>query len=268
MADDVRMPGGSWDEVKRIIRAYLSAGSEAGPDDVAKRAALNRTQVSRNNRFLLDLGVLEQGQSRRKGLSSRGEHLARALDHEQVSEANRLMRELIEENEFLHQIVAAVRIRGGMDAESLYSHIAFSAGKPKSTSVATGARAIAAMLEESGVLLDQEGKFVVAAPQLDEDAPPNESSGSFPAHVIARPKERSSAWGDLADWYARGAIPYTQVVRPADPSGVSIAIQIQCTPDDLDDLGPKLRRLLEELSESEENDGPPRDGPAESDPED
>ncbi len=123
-----RLPGSSYDELVKIIRAYSHASGPVGPGEVAKVIGMHETVVSRNNGFLVGTQIVEGGN--RKQLSALGRELAGALDHEIETEVRRTWRQVVDETEFLHRVVTAVRIRNGMEPASLQSHVAYTAGQP------------------------------------------------------------------------------------------------------------------------------------------
>ena len=137
MAEDkFKLPGSSYQELVKIIRAYLPFSSPASLDEVSKAVGIHTTIISRNNGFLIGFGVLEGGQ--KKLLTEKGRDLARALDFDMPEDIESQWRSLAIESEFVSKILTAVRIRGGMDQSTLQSHIAYSAGQPKAQHVLTG----------------------------------------------------------------------------------------------------------------------------------
>jgi hypothetical protein len=80
---EFRLPRAGFEQVKRILKAYLAASrsSKEGVslDDVARRAAINRTIVSANNAFLASLGLVEGGNKKR--LTELGTQAVLTLDH-------------------------------------------------------------------------------------------------------------------------------------------------------------------------------------------
>lgn len=254
--DGTSLPGSSYEELAKIIQAYLHAGDKSSPQDVAKRAAIRPEQVSRSSKFLIETGVLQQGESRSKSLTTTGTRLATALEHRQDDEIMHAWRDIALQSDFLGQILSAVRIRNGMDADSLRSHIAYASGKPKTPATTTGARTVASILQASGLLVDRDGKLVYAPP---DDVPlRREHHGHDASGVEQRLPPRgsvpsSSMWASIADSIEHVNMPSTET-----PGILSIQVQVQCTPDDLDSLAPQLRKLLADLHA-------PPDGAAESD---
>jgi len=140
MAEEFPLPSSSCKELIKIIRAYGRIGTEASLGDVSKLAVMGETSVSGNNKFLIALGIIKAGQ--KKAITPLGDELAKALDHEMPDEIAAKWRAVVNATDFLERVIAAVRIRKTMDEASLESHVAYSAGQPKTPAVATGARTV------------------------------------------------------------------------------------------------------------------------------
>ena len=233
--DKFKLPGSSYTELTRIIQAYGHAPKNASPQDVATRAAMGPTQISRSNGFLVSVGILEGG--RTKSLTLTGENLAKALDHGISGEIETAWRNIVNDNDFLRQILSAVKIRSGMDVVSLRSHIAFTAGQAKSSPVMAGAGAIIKILEVAGYLSDQNGKIVANARNEDQDQ--------------LQEDEENINVDNLVDPDVSPEVSHKQIIAK---SGVSLAIEVRinCGPDDIENLGQKLKSLINDLSDPEE----------------
>jgi hypothetical protein len=230
MADEVfKLPGSSYAEIAKIIRAYGHAHDEATLDDVASRAAVDKTFVSRNNGFLISLGILFGG--KKKSLTPEGRELSQALDHELIEKIQEAWRNLVEENEFLKKIVSAVRIRNGMDPSQLRAHIAYTAGVPKKPIAMTGSNAIIDILRQSGLLTERDGKIIAETLSI---------SSSKEMHLT------SIANSDLIGVSAvalRSSEPADED-RQRGGRHVSIQINVNCVAGDLPGLAKNIQDLL------------------------
>jgi len=208
-----------------MIEAYNSAGPKAAPRAVGTLAGgLHPTIVSRNNAFLLAVGIIEGGKL--KSITPAGSELARAIEHNIEHQVRSCWRRIVEADEFLGKIVTAVRIRRGMELQALRSHIAYSAGQPKKAGIMAGAGAVVEILKISGMLREEDGKLVAAAlgePQV----PPEDTKQGRDAD------ESQQQVSQLLS--VQGTVP------------VVIEVQIQCTPDQLDDLAVRLKRLMQDM---------------------
>ncbi len=226
---DFQLPRSSYNELTKIIKAYRSAGPDSNLADVSARSAINKTVVSSNHKFLIASDILMGGQ--KKSLTNPGDLLARALDYDMPSRIEEEWRKIVQDNEFFEKILTALRIRKGMDIGALRSHIAFTAGEKRSSSVLTGANAIIDILRASGLIKDQDGKVVT----IDRE------------HIaIDHPEERDE------ELVQTQTIPEVGFVAPSlRDSGLHVALNIEvrinCTPENLDELGSKLKAIIEEL---------------------
>jgi hypothetical protein len=160
MADEkFRLPGSSYPELVKIIKAYSHSGKSATLEDVSKLAVMNPTSISRSNVFLSAIGVIAGGQ--KKSITEQGQQLARALDYEMPNEIRRHWKMLVRQHEFFQKLLAAVRIRNGMDASTLTAHAAYTAGQPNDSKAKTGAAAVIDILQAADLLVEREGKLFV-----------------------------------------------------------------------------------------------------------
>lgn len=226
----IRLPGSSYEELQKIILAYSHISGKASNTDISKRAALHPTIVSRNGGFLVECGILESGQ--KKQITAIGTKLSQAIEHKIEDQVEMTWLDIFEEVPFFDTVLSAVRIRGGMDQNTLKSHIAYTAGQKKSPMTMTGAQTVIDILRASGSLVEDDGRLTVIDPAMK----PRESD------VVSAPPVDMVPTKTLA------------VASGSHTSPVTIQIQIQVTPDDLDGLGEKLRAVLEELSRDIDSD--------------
>jgi hypothetical protein len=224
---EFRLPGSSYEELVNIIVAYGTRDEAARPGDVGKLDAVHQSSVSRNNGFLTEIGVL-QGESK-KLITRRGRALALALARKDRVEIRRNWRAIVATNEFLQNVVAAVKLREGMLYPTVQAYIAHAAGQPRNKPVMTGAGAIVEILKSAGLLREEAGELVAT---FDEDLEPEDfvmEDGSLPE-------------------VAEVAEPTVSVEAGQDPA-VKIHLHVQCTADEIEDLAPRLKALLRELSD-------------------
>ena len=223
---EFRLPGSSYEELVNIIVAYGTRDEAARPGDVGKLDAVHQSSVSRNNGFLAEIGVL-QGESK-KLITRRGRALALALARKDRVEIRRNWRAIVATNEFLQNVVAAVRLREGMLYPTVQAYIAHAAGQPRNKPVVTGAGAIVEILKAAGLLREEAGELVAT---FVEDLKPEDlgmEDGSLPE--VAEPSVSAS-------------------LETGDGPAVQIHLHVQCTAGEIEDLAPRLRVLLRELSD-------------------
>jgi hypothetical protein len=239
MAEDTfKLPGSSYEELSKIIKAYASSSKDTSPAAVGQLAGVDQTQVSRNNGFLVSAGLVEGKQ--KKTVSELGESLGRALDLGVEEEVRRTWARIVRDTEFLQRIISAVRIRKGMEPNALRSHIAYTAGQKKSGTVMAGAGALIEILKVAGALKEEDGKLNVA--EMDAGAPDSTSG-----HGGAEDASQGSQQGSL-----RGSQQTkTPLTVSHDAAGVTINIEVsvQVAADELEGLGGHLRALMDQLAE-------------------
>jgi hypothetical protein len=227
MADEgFPLPGSSYKELIKIIQGYGRIASDASLSDVSKITAINETGISANNKFLVAVGLIQGG--KRKAITPIGGQLSSALQYEMVDDIAAKWRAVVEANDFLQKVVAAVRIRKGMDESSLESHVAYSAGQPKTPAVATGARTIVDILAAAGLLKEEAGNLIATTPEPPSIPQTVEESLSISptGEISRRISPRSARLGSVH---------------------LNIEVRVQCTPADLDNLGTKLQKVLQDF---------------------
>lgn len=217
--DEFRLPGSTYEGLVSIIVAYGTRDEAAGPGDVSKLDAVHQSSVSRTNAFLTAIGVLKG----EKTVTQQGRSLALALEHRDRTEIRRNWREIISTNEFLQNVVAAVKLREGMPYSTVQAYIAHAAGQPRNKPVMTGAGAIIEILKTAELLRDQDGEIVATVDEEFEEKTSTTSPG------MPDPTE------------------ITVSTNGPDTSAVNIHLHVQCTPDEIEDLAPRLKTLLREL---------------------
>ena len=243
MTEEFKLPGSSYQEVSKIIQGYAALGKPVSLGDVSKTiGGMDPTTISRNTGFLVAVGILEGG--RNKAPTPLGTSLGNALMHEQDEEIKRLFAEIVAENEFLKGIVSAIRIRKGMDDNALRSHIAYSAGAKKGNSTTAGSGTLIEILQTSGAIKPEDGKFVVASGGALPS--PTSAERTLPEATQAQ-RNQGQAQSDSI-----GSVVSSPLAMnlPSGTGGISITINIDvsCEASDLDTLGQKLRKAIDDLN--------------------
>ena len=230
---EFRLPGSPYEELVNIIVAYGTRDEAARTGDVGKLDSAHQSSVSRNNAFLTEIGVL-QGESK-KLITRRGRSLAVALARKDNAEVRSNWRAIVTASEFLQNVVSAVKLREGMLYPTVQAYIAHAAGQPRNKPVMNGAGAIIEILKASGMLKEEAGELVATFDERPEDIVPENGS---PAKTSESKESVVSA-----------TVGETPADAPAGaPPTVSIHVQVRCTADEIEDLAPRLKALLRELS--------------------
>lgn len=223
MADNgFRLPGTTYEGLVNIIVAYGTRDEAAGPGDVSKLDAVHQSSVSRTNAFLVGIGIL-RGETE-KIVTPQGRSLALALEHRDREGIKSNWREIVSTNEFLQNVVAAVKLREGMLYSTVQAYVAHAAGQPRNKPVMTGAGTIVEILKVADLLKEQDGEIHAMVDEEFEEKTSTTSPGMPDPAEISLP------------------------VNGSETQAVNIHLHFQCSPDEIEDLAPRLKALLEELS--------------------
>ena len=231
MAESFKLPASSMEELLKIIQAYANEkeGAILSLDDIVKSTGIARTSISANNGFLVQIGLITEGN--KKSTTEIGRSLGRAYISKQDDEIERIWKEVVAENDFLNRMISAVRIRNGMDRSSFLNHIIYSSGQKDTKQNRTGAGAIIEIMKAVHILSETDGKLTIIETSETEKI-------TNPTHVVAQPATTET-------------IPNNFNFSLPTQTGNSIAININidCSVADLDSLAEKLNNLLNSLSQ-------------------
>ena len=232
-----RLPGSPYEELANTIVAYGTREEASRTGDVGKLDSVHQSSVSRTNGFLTEIGVL-QGETK-KLITRRGRALAVALARKDREAIRVNWREVASSTEFLQNVVSAVKLREGMLFPTVQAYIAHAAGQPRNNPVMTGAGAIVEILKAADLLREEAGELVATFDEWPEAEEPTS---------LEEPTPLEEPEGQPAE------ISATVEALPPAPAGptpaVTIHVQVRCTADEIEDLAPKLKALIAELSSS------------------
>lgn len=178
MATEFNLPGSSFEELQKILKGYSHAPEQATLEQLSKLTGLHQTVVSRNNKFLSDIGLISGGM--KKTATDVGRKLGRALDHKQEADAQGYWKEAVQSNEKVAGLVTTVRIKNGMTESDFSAHVLYVSGQKKNSGNKTGARCVVDVLLAANLLQEDNGKLVVSS------APANETPADLkPAAQVA-----------------------------------------------------------------------------------
>lgn len=239
------LPGSSYRELSKIIDAYATVGGATAPGPVAQIAVVHETVVSRNNKFLVAAGLVEGGN--RKSCTALGAKIGRAIQHDQTDAISEGWRQVVDQSDFLQKTVSAIRIRKGMEESALASHIAFTAGSSKNAYARAGAGAVIEILRLSGAIY-ADGSTLMASPISDSVGSGDASSTS---DLVSTPVLTNKEFGTTllrGEPSSKRESDHPQAHGVDDTRTIlTISLNVSCTPDDLESLGPRLRRLKEDF---------------------
>ena len=235
MAESVKIPGSSYEELIKIIKAYGTGkiGTPMSLDTVAQTAGMDKTIVSRNNGFLVQLGIISEGS--KKSPTQLGSDLGRAYSLNMDEQIVRIWRESIESNEFLSRMLSAIKIRNGMEKTSFINHILYSSGSSTNNNTRAGAATIIEIYKTAKLVTEADGKIV--ALDTDENELEINNISLEQAPQTMGPSE------SIGSHY----------IPPIQTSSTNITININISPsiDDFDVLSEKLLHLIKTLNEQE-----------------
>jgi hypothetical protein len=164
LTTNFNLPGSSFEEVKKILKGYSHAPEKATLDQLSKLTGLHATIVSRNNKFLGDIGLISGGM--KKNVTELGKKLGRALDHNQEKDAKICWKEAVQNNDAVAGLVTTVRIKNGMTELDFSSHVLYVSGQKINSGNKTGARCVVDLLIAANLIHEENGKLMVTSTPL------------------------------------------------------------------------------------------------------
>ncbi len=242
MSDDkFKLPLSSYDELVKFIKAYYHVTKPTELGEISRLTGVATPNISRNVGFFVATGILEGGKM--KMPTPAGRQLGHALEHEMPDEIRKSWRHIVEEDKFLTKLLTAVRIRNGMDSQTLEAHIAYSAGQPKKPQFMTGARTVIDILKAAELIVEVDGKFLLKEPSEVPEAHP------------ASPTKNESLREPQTIPTQPSRPPITFPVKSHQGVQINIQININCSPDDVPGLGTKVKAMIQEIASIEASDG-------------
>lgn len=221
MTAEFNLPGSSFEEIQKILKGYSHAPEQASLGELSKLIGLHATAISRNNKFLSDIGLISGGM--KKSSTELGKKLGRALDHKQDADAQGYWKEAVQTNEKVAGLVTTVRIKGSMTENEFSAHVLYVSGQKNNAGNKTGARCVVDVLLAANLLQEENGKLVVSSPPAKE-TPANLKSG-VPTPAPAQPNTHENENGNESG--AGAPLPIMPVIPQTSNLTPQIAINIQ-----------------------------------------
>lgn len=199
MAIEFNLPGSSFEEVSKIVKGYANAQEKTSLDSLSKLTGQNPSTLSRNSKFLTDIGLIVGGT--KKTATDLGKKLGRALEHSQDDDSRRFWKEAVQSNEKIAGLITTVRIKGGMPEKDFSEHVLYVSGQQNTHHNMTGARCVTDVLLAAKLLEEVDGVLKVASPKVDQET----TTDSNPSVPISAPSS------------------------PATPSPIAHASEVLCT---------------------------------------
>lgn len=165
MGDKLDLPYNGYDVISKILHAYALCGSKpVSLDEVASKAGMDRTVVSRNNGFLSSLGLISGGKS--KILTEQGRAIAIALGHDLDEDIVQAWRKIILASPAMQAVLDMIQVQKTVAVDVLPAKIAATLGAPDSTMTRTGTNTLVEILKKSGLLVESEEKYSLVTEAL------------------------------------------------------------------------------------------------------
>lgn len=230
MAETFKLPASSLEEIIKIIQAYANEkeGILLSLDDITQSTGIPRTVVSGNNGFLVQIGLITEGN--KKSATDIGRSLGRAYISKIDYELERIWKEIIAENDFLNRMVSAVRIRNGMDRTNFLNHIIYSSGQKDTTKNRTGANAVIEILKSVNVINEVDGKLTVT-------------------EIMEAEESEQIVTDETIDTSQTTRLNPHPVTNIQTEQSITINININCSVSEMDELTDKIQKLIKGLSD-------------------
>jgi hypothetical protein len=241
MSDEkFKLPSSSYDELVKFIKAYSHVTKPTELNEISKLTGVTAQNISSNVGFFIATSILEGG--KKKMATAVGQQLGHALEHGMIDEIRKSWRRVIEEDEFLNKLLTSVRIRNGMDSQTLEAHIAYSAGQPKKPKIMTGARTIIDILKAAELIIEVEGKYLIKDPN---EVPETRTETTIQNKVTKQTQTSSQKIVTP---------PASSISQTQQGIQINIQVNINCVPDDIPRLGNQIKSMIQDIVNGEEID--------------
>ena len=234
MAENFKLPGSSYEELIKIVKAYATGkvGAPMSLEVVAQTAKMDKTIVSRNNGFLVQLTLISEGN--KKAPTQLGSDLGRAYSLNMNEEIIQIWQNAIETNEFLTRMLSAIKIRNGMERTEFVNHILYSSGSSTNNNTRTGASTIIEIYKVAQLITEDDGKIIATERDTlvkneDSRGPQSTMGETNSTDVISVP------------------VPLPSVTTTH--SSISLNINLDVSLEDFDLLNEKIKLLIKSLNE-------------------
>lgn len=152
-----KLPGSSYVEIIKMIRAYGSGkvGMPCSLDDISKMSAVDKTQISRNNGFLIEVGLLQEGKN--KAPTEICSNLAKAYSLNLSEKIAEIWKKIILENNFLNSMINVITLKSSMQKSDYIGHLIYSSGCTNTNNSKAGATALIEIFKTSNILIEDNG---------------------------------------------------------------------------------------------------------------
>lgn len=158
--NEFKLPGSGYEVVCKVLHAYVLCGKgKASLGDVAAKAGLDSTMVSRNNGFLLSIGALQGG--RDKELTGSGRDLAIAIGNSIDDDIRHNWKQVFLGCDRTKSVLDMVKIQKGIPQAQFAAKVASALGLVVNAATKTGINTLTDVFEKAQLLKKDDGKYVV-----------------------------------------------------------------------------------------------------------
>lgn len=167
-----QIPKSKFDVLRNTMIGWYRAGADEEPksnSDVEGYTNISKSTISRQNKFLTQLGILKK-EGHKRQLTEEGTEITQALARNQDKKAKRLLRPLLEDIELTEQIHSIMEISGPLSEEEVIEEMASITGHDtEERRVKTGLRAFIHLYEWVGYFESDDGQYhAVSRSELEE----------------------------------------------------------------------------------------------------
>lgn len=238
------LPGSSFAGIQKIIQGYAIAPDQTSLDGLAKLTAMDRTVISRNNKFLIDIGLITAG--KKKSATELGKKLGRALEYKQDADAQSYWKEAVQTNQQVSGLVTTIRIKGGMAETEFFKHVSYVSDQKKTSGNSTGVRCVVEVLLAAGLLQEENGKLSVSVAPEQETPPDIAATVASATSVGAAVVNGNGSASSLAADRPGKAVPPDFLMTTGAVPQIAINIQLQLPETENGEVYEKLFRALRE----------------------
>lgn len=163
MAETYKLPGSSYEEVIKIIKAYSygKSGVAVSLDDLVQATGMSKSVISRNNGFLVQTKLISEGN--KKAPTDLCKKMGKAYDLNLVEQIRDYWNQIIDNDEFLSRMLSTIQIKGKMSKQEFVNHIVFSSSVGNSNTARAGAAAIIDIFKMVSLVEEQDGNLIIGA---------------------------------------------------------------------------------------------------------
>lgn len=155
-----KLPGSSYEEITKIIRAYASISSKTVAvtlSELSQCSGIEKTIISRNNGFLVQIKLLSEGN--KKAATDLCRELSRAYELKMRDKIYEVWSSIVEKDDFLNRMVSSVQIKREISKNDFINHIIYSSSNNNSNNTRAGASAIIEILKIACKIEEKDGKI-------------------------------------------------------------------------------------------------------------